>query len=398
MRYAIDGSQLANETGKTDDFSVQVDGFHGRATLRFTYFKTLDNNAAASSGQPLGNLGWKIDAIPSWTLGFAAFALAYRDQPTQLPADWPTWANGWMTDWISQHGAVGNNIANLLKTDFVQMFPQSYWDAYGYQVDVAAIKSGDWIHVAKGGYDYPSPWSFAGSHQIHGEYGIIDQDLESKGYELEATIRPFKNWDITFNGSKVDATQTALGAAASNYLNGMAKLFMGTDLGKVAVWGGYTDYGATKSDFMSSLWAPYLQQVALTGSPQPELRKYHFNVISNYTFDHGALKGINVGGAFRWQDKAILGYGIKQALVYGEQGYILDVNKPIYGSMDAHFDSWIGYQHKLTSKIDWRIQLNLRNVGEKVHLVTVAVEPDGHSAQKRIQDGQTFELSTKFTF
>jgi hypothetical protein len=398
VRYGIDGSQLPNESGKTDDISVQIDALKGRATLRFTYFKTLDNNAAASYGQPLGNMGWKIDSIPSWTLGFAAFALAYRDQPNQLPADWPTWANGWMTDWISQHGSVGDNIATLLKTDFVKMFPQSYWDSYGYQVDVAAIQRGDWIHVAKGGYDFPSPWSFGGSHLIHGEYAIIDQNLESKGYELEATIRPTKNWDITFNASKVDATQTALGADASNYLNGMAKLFLATDLGKVAEWGGYTDYGATKTDFMANLWAPYLQQVALTGAPQPEMRRYKFNIITNYTFEHGFVKGVNVGGAFRWEDRAILGYGIKQALVYGEQGWILDVNKPIYGPTDSHFDAWIGYGHKLTTKIDWRIQLNLRNVGERVHLVTAAVEPDGSVAQQRIQDGLTWELSTDFKF
>jgi hypothetical protein len=403
VRYSIDGSQLPNETGKTDDYAIQLDGLKGRATLRLTYFKTVDSNAQASYGQPLGGSGWLIDALPQWTLIQTATALAWLDQPNNLPSDFPTWTQYWPGLWAAQNPDVGHAIGNVLKTDFVKMFPQSYWDAYGYNIDVAAIQRGDWVHIVKG---HGNPWydySGGNNHMIHGEYGIIDQNIESKGYELEATIRPMKNWDITFNGSKVSATQTALGADVTNYLNQMAKLWVGTPLGRAAEWGYFDpdpNGGAFKKAFLSGLWAPYLAQVALTGADQPEMRKYHFNVISNYTFDHGVAKGLNVGGAYRWESKSILGYGTHLADVqyWDQKQWIADITQPIYGPTDAHFDAWIGYSHKLSSKIDWRIQLNLRNVGEKVHLVKVAVEPDGTTAQSRILNGQTVELSTKFSF
>ena len=76
----------------------------------------------------------------------------------------------------------------------------------------------------------------------------------------------------------------------------------------------------------------------------------------------------------------------------------MDVTKPLYGTIDEHFDLWVGYERKLTSRVNWRLQLNVRNVGEKAHLVPVSVEPDGTFAQQRIAAGQSWEVTTKLMF
>lgn len=395
VRYAIDGSQLPNEKGKTDDYSVQVD-LNGRFTMRLTYFKTQNSNAQASYGQPLGTNGWMIDSLPVWTVTMAACGLAVAEKgQANVPADLAN--SNWIWQWAVDHPDVAKQIGQSLKTDFAAMFPQSYWDQYGSNVDMSAVQKGDWLHVLKGN-SIPWPWNASAGHQIHGQWAVIDQNLESKGYELELTARPLKNWDLTFNASKVDATQTSLGAAADRYLNGMAKIWLDSPIGKTAIWGGYTDYGAAKQQFMQNLWAPYLTQVALTGSDQPELRKWHFNLVSNYRINHGWAKGLNLGAAYRWYSKPILGYGIHEATVYGEKAWIADVNQPLYGSTEEHVDLWVGYEHKLTKKIDWRVQLNLRNVGEKTGLTPISLEPDGTVAQSRIQIGTTYDLSFKLSF
>lgn len=396
VRYGIDGSQLPNEAGKTDDYSIQIDGFKGRATLRLTKFKTVDNNAQASYGQPLGTNGWMIDSLPVWTVTMAASALAVEEYGvTNVPTDLAN--SSWLWQWAVDHPTVAKQIAASLKTDFATMFPQSYWDQYGSNVDIAAVKRGDWLHVLKDN-NIPWPWNGTANHTIHGETPIIDQNLVSEGYELEATIRPLTNWDITFNASKVKAYQSSLGEAATKYLNGMAKIWLDSPIGKVANWGGYSDYGAQKQNFMQNLWAPYLTQVALTGSDQPEMRKWKYNIISNYRFNRGFTKGFNVGAAYRWESKAIQGYGTHLATVYGESAWIADVNQPLYGSPEEHVDLWVGYEHKLTPKIDWRVQLNLKNVTEHAGLVPISFEPDGSVAQSRIKQGQTYDLSLKFIF
>lgn len=404
VRYAIDGSQLPNESGKTDDFSVQFDGMNGHLTARLTYFKTQNSHAQASVGQPLGT--HMIRALPEWTLILHAYSMTHGALPKDssgnfiLPsANWESWtANSWANwpySWMTDHPAEAAKANADMMTKFTELYPQSYWDAYGYNVDVAAIKRGDWGHVVKG-TDYPYFSSYLGGGDlIHGEYPTIDQDLESKGYELEVTLRPTKNWDITFNASKVNATQTGLGEAAQKQLQGMADVFLGSGVQYAGIWGGYE---GAKNSFLSDLWAPYLTQIALIGSEQPEQRKYRFNTVSSYRFDRGWAKGLDFGGAYRWEDKAILGYGIHETTIYGEKAWIADVTKPIYGPTEDHFDAWIGYQRKLTSKITWRVQLNVRNVGESDHLVPVAVQPDGSVAQSRIASGATYDLSCRLSF
>lgn len=396
VRYGINGSPLPSETGKTDDYSVRIDTLNGRATLKVSAFKTLDNNAAASYGQPLGASGWLIDSLPSWTLTMAALGEIGAHVPTsQMPAD--VASSSWIWGWGQSNPAAADAVGAAIQKYFPQMFPQTYWDQYGMGVNMAAVASGDWLHVLKGGLS-PFPWYINNTHLIHGVNPTIDQNLESKGYELEATFRPVPNWDLTFNASKVTAWQTSLGADAADYLNGMANLWLNTPIGMTAEWGNYTAAGAMKQQFLSGLWAPYLTQVALTGTAQPELSKWQFRGVTNYTFENGFARGINVGGAVRWQSAAILGYGIKQSTIFGETAWVNDVSHPLYGRADYHFDTWIGYHHKLTSTIDWRIQLNLRNVGERAHLVPVSVEPDGTYAQQRIEEGQVFDLSSTFSF
>jgi hypothetical protein len=399
VRYAVDGSQLPNERGETQDYSVQLD-YRDRVTVRLTKFTTKNFNAQASYGSPLGGSGWFIGAAPNWSLTMAAAAMVAFEHPdSEIPQGLRD--NSWIYNWARDpaRASLMPQIGQALKTDFTKMFPQAFWDQYGSNVDVAAIQRGDWLHVLND-TTVMLPWTVKGfGAEIHGQTEIIDQDVKSEGYELEVTARPLKNWDVTFNASKVTATQVALGAAAQRHLEGMAHLFIDTAFGQTAMWGGYTDQGAWKQEFMKTLWAPYNVQKALTGSAQPELRKWRFNGITNYKFDRGFVKGINVGGAFRWEDKPTLGYGIHQAqIAAGQTLWISDVNHPLYGKADQHFDLWAGYEHKLTNSIDWRLQLNLRNVGENTKLVPITMQPDGSVAQSRIQSGQTFDLSMKFTF
>lgn len=394
VRYSIDGNPLPSETGKTDDYSIRFDALNGHATLKISAFKTVDQNASASYGQPLGSVGWLIDSLPTWTLCFAADGeIAAHTPVSQMPSDLAS--NSWVWSWATTNPQLADNIASAIQKYFPTMFPQSYWDQYGIPVSMAAVESGNWLHILSDG-DSPLAWDVANTHLIHGVYPTIDQNIESKGFEIEATIRPVLNWDLTFNVSKVNAWQTSLGADAENYLNGLASIWLTTPVGQTPEWGSVTS--PMSQQFLSGLWAPYLEQVALSGTEQPELSRWNMRGVTNYTFNRGWTKGINVGGAFRWQSAAILGYGISQQSLFGNTAWLNDVNKPLYGLADYHFDAWIGYQHKVTSNVTYKLQLNLRNVGEKPHLVPINVEPDGTFAQQRIEEGQVFDLSNTFTF
>ncbi|HVU34969.1 MAG TPA: TonB-dependent receptor plug domain-containing protein [Opitutaceae bacterium] len=415
IRYAFDTSALPAESGRTDDYGVQLDTLNGHATIRLTYFKTLDQNAQAGSGaaDPLGNNGYYLYLLPAWgAADAAASGLAV--------AAYPAAAND--GGFTSHPDDSSNTIHNLQvaavndwKANFAKIFPQSFFDAYGMGVNVNAITTGNWANV----YNQPNavpvtyPWNIAntGGGKINGSFPIISQDIESKGYELEATVRPVDNWDLTFNASKIDAYQTALGAADSAFIEKEYQFFNGPagNLPLWGYWGGGVDTSTTpysmpltstlKGYFIQNIWSAYQLQTAQTGAAQPELRKWNFKAITNYRFVSGALKGFNIGGGVRWASKPILGYGISQFTdPTGATGWIMDVKKPIYGTIDEHADMWVGYQRKLNERLTWRVQFNVRNLGERPHLVPVSVEPDGTWAQERIETGETYELTTKLMF
>ena len=76
----------------------------------------------------------------------------------------------------------------------------------------------------------------------------------------------------------------------------------------------------------------------------------------------------------------------------------LDVNQPYRGKNDYHVDGWVGYSRKLTRNIDWRIQLNVRSIGESDHLVTAGINPNGTISLARIQQGMGWQLTNSFDF
>jgi hypothetical protein len=155
---------------------------------------------------------------------------------------------------------------------------------------------------------------------------------------------------------------------------------------------------------------PWTVELNEQGHAAPEVSPWRLNLISTYTFDRGLVNGVFVGGALRMEASRILGYkydpsfknvnasdpnyAAVQSVIQGG----LNVNEPFYGPTDTHVDLWVGYQRKVYKNVTWRIQLNMRNVGEVDHLVPAEYEPDGSLALARIQEGMDYRLENSFDF
>jgi hypothetical protein len=130
----------------------------------------------------------------------------------------------------------------------------------------------------------------------------------------------------------------------------------------------------------------------------PELREWRYNVITNYTFDHSFLKGVGVGASYRWQDKVVIGYPVIPDPANPSLANF-DLTKPYYGPSEDALDLWLSYERKLTKRINWRIQLNVYNVGKNDGLIPISVQPDGHTwAAVRIAPVQEWMLTNTFSF
>ncbi|MGC4074902.1 MAG: hypothetical protein QM760_20870 [Nibricoccus sp.] len=118
--------------------------------------------------------------------------------------------------------------------------------------------------------------------------------------------------------------------------------------------------------------------------------------MTNYNLTRGWTKGIGVGGAYRWQDKVVLGYPI-YTNANGLAEY--DLSKPYYGPSEAGTDLWLSYQRKLTEKVRWKIQLNVTNAFEKEGLIPITVQPDGSTwAGVCMKPVQEWTLTNSFEF
>jgi outer membrane receptor for ferric coprogen and ferric-rhodotorulic acid len=132
------------------------------------------------------------------------------------------------------------------------------------------------------------------------------------------------------------------------------------------------------------------------GADVPELRPWHFNLVTNYKFTEGKLRGFSVGGGYRWEDGVVIGYPLMADPTTGDSTF--NLSKPYMGPTETNIDLWLGYGRKLTSKLDWHIQLNVRNAFADKKLIPITAQPDGTPAAYRIPELTTWFITNTFTF
>jgi hypothetical protein len=150
-----------------------------------------------------------------------------------------------------------------------------------------------------------------------------------------------------------------------------------------------------KGYWINNFYSQYVLTLAQQGTNLPEIRPWRFNLITNYNL-YSYIKGLYVGGGYRWEDRVAIGYPVYHNTTTNSDTF--DIAHPYWGPKEKHVDLWVGYQRKLTRGIDWRIQLNVRDVGVKPHLVPISCEPDGTTAAVRIDEGQNIQVTNTLMF
>lgn len=243
----------------------------------------------------------------------------------------------------------------------------------------------------------PEASSLASYSRIQPAGLSLTSDNVSEGYELEFTANPTESLRLSFNAAKTTAVRSNVGTpdldATVAYM----------DAQMLGVAGDMRQYNGAyvRGNELRQTYATWRGAYALSklqdGAAVAELRKWRFNLVANYTFLSGMLKGAYVGGGYRWQSKNVIGY----PMIYtAESNYgTYDLSKPYWGPSEDAIDLWVGYSRKLTSKIDWRVQLNVRNVGDKDGIIPITVQPDGVTpAAYRIKPTQEWSLTNTFSF
>jgi hypothetical protein len=384
------GNALGKPVGKGKDYGFQFALFDNKLFARVTWFEASNENENIAAPQAYTRLRVNVDQtlFRNWARTIALINMGYS------PID---------------NDNFGVNLSTT-EENAVQQAAEKIW---------------------KLAYNYYETLPFA--------LGAT-RNAEADGMEAEINYNPIPNWTMKFTFGKQDTKYASVvkeftpweadrmavwkSAKASDYLlpqyqslakyNTTSDPTTGRDVDLTNFWSSY-GYQSTVQSSDNSLnpEAIYNRDVMpllmldrdKQGQSVDGQRKYRWSFLTSYSFTSGRLRGFSIGGAERWEDKAVIGYlgknsGATTAFYNGQPILDLsDVTKPVYDSANYYTDLWVSYRTNiLGDKVGLKLQLNVNNVFEGGSLRAVAVNYDGSPYSFRIIDPRQYVLTARFEF
>jgi len=420
VRRNLYGTPISNPTGDTKDYGILLSTKDNKYTLRVVKYETKLEKATSTLSNADG-LGSIVSNGLNWRNVFLYDLAAYDYGGREAPSYRNTWTNAYpiegYDDMTPEQQAAADAEVQATEDAAIRgwneiqawLTDKGFFEAWNFDpvplqyltdrstYEATLTDNGDGLPLPAAQYQPPLDNVYAYSPSAPSGFTVTSDTL-SEGYEFEFTANPIPGLRLSINGSRTEATQTNVGGPELeefiDYMDSMLVDANGdpTPAGMVPRWG-----GAGNAQYVS-VYAPwranYVQLKLNEGSSNPEIRKWRWNFIANYTVQEGMFENVSVGGSYRWQDKAAIGYPVIET----DTGYEFDIDNPVYGPSEDAIDVWIGYERKLSDKIGWRIQLNIRNLAADEGLIPVSIQPDGSYAGVRIKPTQEWFITNTFTF
>jgi outer membrane receptor for monomeric catechols len=220
----------------------------------------------------------------------------------------------------------------------------------------------------------------------------------AEGFEIEFVANPTPSWRMIANLSQQETVFSNTAPVMAQLTADYVAAIQASRMDELQEDGEFTrDEEHYSISLGRQIRGPIVQARALDGTVSNEQREWRFTGVSTYQFQEGALEGWGVGGAIRWEDEAATGYVFS---VDPETGAPLpDVSRPYLDDGLFSADAWVSYRTKIwDEKIDWSIQLNVRNLVGESGNIPVRTNPDGEVAVIRIPNPRTILLSSTFKF
>lgn len=256
--------------------------------------------------------------------------------------------------------------------------------------------------------------------------GVQDtSDFVTKGTEIELMFRPTRGLSFIANVSEQESVRSNTGAVtrqlifntptasgesvATEWLKDWA-YYIPTSQAAIPLLGVRNEPNLLANGFQRNVLNAFNTAASADGAAAHELRRWRVNVVGNYEFQRGILKGFGTGGGVRWLDKAALGYPVRNfradltpvpdgAPALPSDIRISDVRNPYFGPAETRYDAWVSYTTKLMNgKYGLKLQLNVRNLFTENELVPVAINPDGSIPLWSVAEGRRFTFTAKLTF
>lgn len=352
-RITARGERVPSPSGNTQEFGLSLSLFEDKLTLRAARFET---------------------AVQNQTFSSPAYSAAYNNGVRQLASFWSTERN------INPH------IDRTAEIELLLNAVPGFRELIG------------WAYTGGGDQPYGSVGEIPA--------GIADTtDYVAKGIETEIVYNPLRNWRIAFNLAQQETVQSNIAPGTRDFIERVKPVWAqladrprtqypaGHVLGDPLPPGVET-VGAW---VQTNVLVPYATTLAAEGQKSAEQRKWRANLVTNYSFPRDSrLKGWAIGTGIRWQDKYALGYPTS----FRPDGSVfIDIANPYWSKADLNVDAWVSYRRSLfDGRINWRSQINVRNLVGDSDPLAITVQPDGSPAVTRLPPERRIYWSNTFEF
>ncbi len=358
------GQPLGAPSGETKDYGFLISALEGRMNFKVNFYETLVKDASFDPGNLYFVGGVEARALRS--------AQRYMGNLNGEPGTGGFWyrprggqtAEEALAEQRLHAEAVLSNLPSGELFDAWKMDPVDGWK---------------------------KNWWLGGSQPV----GLVSTaDTLSEGVEYELSFEPTKNWSIMLNASKQTAQNTNIAGSLKEWVDARNEHWNGPAGDTRMWWGGGS--GSILQQWNQTFYSKYLLALQQEGTNVAEMRPWRANLVSSYRFSDGRLKGLNIGGSLRWEDKVAIGYPVYTDETDGRDKF--DIDNPYWGPASEKVDLFGSYTFKLNNGIRWRVQLNLRNAFADDELIPVTVQGDGSPGTYRIPASREWMLTNSFKF
>lgn len=181
---------------------------------------------------------------------------------------------------------------------------------------------------------------------------VVDtQDVAARGYEAQIALQPVPGWSIAIFGSKNDNRISNLFPSSKEYLRRNLPILQAPGVANQVVG----NAGQTVTQQVNTVLNNFNIAAASEGARSAELREWQSSLVTNYNFRTGRLVGVGVGGYYRWSSPNTIGYQLRA-------NGTLDSARPFRGEPVSDAGLNLSYARKLTGRLTWKVQLNVRNL------------------------------------
>lgn len=346
----------APPTGTTKEYGFMIDLFEGRISARVNHFETTGKGFTNPAVQ--GPINFSIGQIETLSL------------QRMLDAE----ASG-LT--LEQAGLsqVGLTSYNQAYQEIINFLPEPTRSARNLRIE----STGGARRIL--------------SNPIVGAVGTTS--FVAEGWELDLTGNPARGLRVAFNVAQQKTVKSSIAPELRKFIADMRANIDKSPLRDVRDSPTLGENNTYFNRFNNDAVRPLAAEVAKEGTASLEQREWRVNFVASYDFQR-VLRGWGVGTGLRWQSEVATGY---PNFIDTNGSIQPDLSRPFFGDPEFNGDAWLSYKRRIfKDRVDWRIQLNVRNLIGSDSLIPVSTNPDGRTAIVRIPPDRQFLLTNTFRF